>query len=305
MALTLLLSVACLAQEITLSQAEFEASAKLGVVMVSGDTEVELTFPEGFMDDEIRGRVALVNDAAMMASVSEVTTSCGCTSAIPLEKSVATGKTSFLLMDYTPKAVGEAKVEASFRFGDKEYHLFGIAKTKPRFQQSVTSLTFDNSGKIDVRFEKRVASKVDRFVVFPPTMKIENFKDNELFVSATVLRDPDESHRELLISPAFGEKDYKQMRFELRYLGEVQVLPRRLIANQEKLRFFLRGDVESLAGVEKLQVKFGDTVKDIPCKATLLGGVLSVQFVNPFEAGEYQTVMRLNDVSFPLPISAR
>jgi hypothetical protein len=297
--------VACSPQEISLTQAEFEASAKLGVVKVSGDTEVELTFPEGFMDDEIRGRVSLVNDGSVAASVSQVATSCGCTTAIPIEKSVAAGKYGILLMNYSPKAVGEAKVEASFRFGDKEFHLSGVAKTKPRFQQPVASLTFDESGKIEVRLEKKVATKVDRFVVFPPTMKLENFKDSDVFVSVTVLRDPDESHRELLISPAFGEKQYKQMHFELRYPGEIQVLPRRLIANQEKLRFFLRGDVESLAGVEKMQIKFGDKVQAVACQTTLVGGVLAVEFENPFEAGEYQTVMQLKDVSFSLPISAR
>lgn len=272
---------------------------------ISGDAEVELAFPEGFMDDEIRGRISLVNDGSVAAGVSQVATTCGCTTAIPIEKSVAAGKYSILLMNYNPKAVGEAKVEANFHFGDKDFHLFGIAKTKPRFQQPVASLTFDESGMIEIRLEKKVATKVDRFVVFPPSMKIENFKDSDIFVSATVHRDPEESHRELLISPAFGEKEYKQMRFELRYQGEIQVLPRRLIANQEKLRFFLRGDVESLAGVEKMQIKFGDRMQTLACQTTLVGGVLSVEFKNPFEAGEYQTVMQLNDVSFSLPISAR
>ncbi len=128
-------------QEFELSKRNFDNRAKLAIVTLSAKPEVELEFPEGFVGQSIQGRVALVNDGAVVADISEAETSCGCTSAIPVSKSVKAGEHSFLLINYSPKAAGEKRVEAAFTFGGKKFYLSGIAKTKPRFQQTTSVLT--------------------------------------------------------------------------------------------------------------------------------------------------------------------
>ncbi|MCG8651835.1 MAG: DUF1573 domain-containing protein [Pirellulales bacterium] len=296
MFLTLLLGAVCQADEFDLSKDQISKLTKLGVVSLSSKSEVKLTFPEGYMDDEIRGAVLLVNDSDETATVSTVKTSCGCTAAIPVEKSIEAGKQNILVFHYRPKAVGDAKIEAAFAFGGKDFVLRGVAKTLPRFQQSTASLTFDED-EVELVLTKHTPTKVDRFVIFPSSVKYKDLKDSDDTVRIKLIR-PEENPKEILFSPAFGEKTYKQMRMELNYKGVVEVLPRHVVAHSSKVRFFLRGDTEPLADATNIVI--GD--QEIDCRVSQRGRILAVEFEYTFAPGDHRPTTRIGEMSFPLSV---
>ena len=156
-----------------------------------------------------------------------------------------------------------------------------------------------------VQIKKHVKTPVDRFVVFPTSVVVKNFKDTEHFVEATIVRDPKKMYAVLSLSPSVGEKSYQAIRFHMRYKGAVDVLPRRLIATSDKLRFYLRGDIESLQGTEQMKIRMDEQTKTVDCSASLSGSVLVVEFQNIFDPGDHRAVVEMGNVTFPLLVSVR
>lgn len=274
-------------------------------MLLSGESEVELVFPSGYLDDAIEGKVMLVNDSKAAAAIADIKTSCGCTSAIPIEQSIAADNKNVLLIDYHPKTVGKSRVEAVLTFGEKQFHLSGIAETKPRLVQATPGVTFTRDGHAKVRIKKLTPTPVDRLIVFPSSIKVEDFLDGEEFVQATLLRDPDRFHDHLSISPAIEDRSYSAMQFGAAYKGSVEALPRRLFITGEKQSFYLRGDVEPLAKMTQMKMTSEGKVLFVPCEASLQNGVLKVQVEDAFEIGEHKFAVEVDGFTFPLTVIKR
>jgi len=284
---------------------ELAQLAKLGVVRFNGDPNVKLSFPDLFLGDESRGKVLLVNDSALEAAVSNVTTSCGCTTAIPVEKSIAAEDSSLLLIDYVPKSAGKALVEAHFKFGEKEFHLTGVSMVKPRLTQVTSSLSFDQSGKTQIEVRKHAPTPISRLVVFPPSLLVENLVDEPEKFIATLIRDPSRTPAEFRLSPAHGTIEYPEFRYQLRYPGVVELLPRRVVSSDGVAKFYLRGDVAKIADAKEIAIeKIGEPFK-LPCVVSLAGAAVSVRFEHSLEPGEYECTAKIKDVSFSLPMTVR
>ena len=216
-------------QEIPVLKDEVDQMVKLGVVNYSGPSVVDLVVPDGFMGDAIRGRVLLVNDGELTATISEITTSCGCTSAIPIERMVPAGKRNLLLITYQPKSPGSRLLNARFMFGEQEFRLTAKAVTYPRFKQLARTLQFDENGCAQVEIQKQVKTPLDRLIVFPSTLRVAEFKDGEDVFGAKIHRDPERTGSQVSVIPAFGTTEYSPIDFELRYPGLFEVLPRRVV----------------------------------------------------------------------------
>jgi len=305
--LAICLSVACKAQEIELSEVEFNSLTKLGIVTLSAGREFDLSFPGAYMGDEVKGRVSLVNDTDADAGIEEITTSCGCTSALPVEKSVAAGKHSFLLLSYNAKGIGDSRIEIRFRFGHQDILLTGRAKTKSRFNQSVGFLTFDETARTEVTVKKYIPTLVESVSVFPPQLSVADFKDFPGHVSLTLRHPPNETPSDVTLEPIANGKTYAPIRYELRYPGRLDVLPRRLMANRELLRMFVRGDVGSLKGANEMEVSIDGKSETVACQITEVsaGTMMMIEFKNIFATGDHQVTIKVKDVSFSIPVTAR
>ena len=294
-----------LAQEIPVLKNELDQMAKLGVVKLSGPTSVELVVPDGFMGDAVHGRVLLINDGEAAATISDVSTSCGCTSAIPVERIVSAGRRNLLLITYHPKAPGTRLLEARFTYGNKEFHLTGKAITHARFVQTTRTLEFDENGSVQVEVHKPTKTPLDRLVVFPSTLRVTDFEDRDEVFRAKIQRDPKRTTPDITIVPALGATEYSPIDFELRYPGLFEVLPRRVVVTGSSVSFFVRGEVDSLADSKDLTVIVDGKERVLPCELSLVGPVLRVVFQSPFESGDYRANVKIKDASFPLLVTVR
>ncbi len=294
-----------LGQEIPLQKPDVDRLAKLAVVTFTGPKSIKLSIPGGFMGDPIEGRILLVNDSGTTASISEIKTSCGCTSAIPIERSVSDGKRNLLLLTYEPKAPGTQKIEAHFEFGGKEFWLHGVAETRPRFQATKSALEFDENGRAVIELRKLVPTPVDRLVVLPSTFSIESFEESADFVRGKLVRDPQRNWTDVNVIPVFKTDEHSSLGFELRYPGVVEVVPRRVIVSDEEATFYLRGDVLPLDGAKELTLTENHMEYVLPCDVGLNGTVLRVSFKTPFAAGDYSATIKIKDSTFPLLLTVR
>ncbi|TWT50689.1 hypothetical protein Pla22_34320 [Rubripirellula amarantea] len=293
------------AEEIRLTDEQLAMRARLGVVVLSADNKVELKIPLGFMDDKIQGQVLLVNDSKAPATIANVKTSCGCTSAVPVEELIQAGGRNILLVDYRPKSAGKSRLEALITFGEKEFHLSGIAETMPRMALVSTTMEFGKNDRANIVIKKFAPTRIDRLIVSPASIKVENFVDGDESVSATLVRAPDRFHDHVSVSPALGDRSYAGLNLTVHYKGMVDALPRRIIATGKTLRFYLRGDVEPLVKADEMSISFDGQTLCVPCKVTPQNGVLKVLIEDVFEPGEHMLSVQMNDFSFPLTIIKR
>jgi hypothetical protein len=309
LALASCFTAACFAEdkEFEVRQPDVEALAKFGVVKVSSDSSVELDIPAGFIGDTIKGRVLVINDTNQDLPLSEVETSCGCTSAIPVQREVVAGKAVLILMDYQAKAVGESRIEAQFDVGSKPFHLYATARTKPRLTPNESALTFDEHGRAAFSFRKHVATPINRFDALPTSLKVENVIDDDAVVRATLVRETQKTPTSVVIIPAYDDQSHPQTVFHLRYPGHVEALPRSVIASDSGVKFFLRGDVETLSSAKTitLRSRIPEFEKQSSCEVAKLGAVVSVTMKVDLEPGDYTFTATLSDISFPLSITVR
>jgi hypothetical protein len=293
------------AQQIELEKGAYDKLVKLGTVKYSGDAKVDLSFPDGFIGDEIHGAVLLQNDSGSTATISNVETSCGCTSAIPEARQIGPGESNLLLIDYDPRREGKANVEARFRMGDREFLCAGVANTKPRMSPTMNTLSFDGSGEAHIEIRKHTKTPLDRLLVLPSTLRVKDFVDLPEVVKAILVRDPDRTTAEVSIIPSFGRQDYPQIVYRLRYTGVVEALPRRIVTGTSNVKFFLRGDVHALSNQTELILEIEGKPYRFGCQTSLAGDVLSVAFDQNLEPGDYTARATLANVSFPIVLTVR
>ncbi len=291
-------------QILELNQQQLEQRPILGKVLLQGDHECALQFPDTFLGNPIHGRVLLENNSDQSAKIDAIVSSCGCTSAVPVQRTVASEKSDWLLLDYTPKAIGRKPIGVRFDFGGTTSDLKGEVRTRPRFVVSKSAVRFPESRIAEIILRKTTGDPVDRLIIHPADAFTSRFRDekDKLVVQVRCLEERYPSR--IILTPILRDQTQEDIPLDAFYVGRVEVFPKRCVAVEDTVRLFLRGDVMPLESVNEIAFQNASDLDASPqiieCQPKLRGNILTIEFQNPFSPGEHRLRGSLGTVSFPV-----
>lgn len=281
-----------------------EQRSILAKLRLQGDRTGSLKFPETYLGKAIQGRVLLQNDSDRSANIEAIESSCGCTSAVPLQRTVAPGQSEWLLLNFSPRTIGSKHVGVRFRFGEKTFDLTGDVTTRPRFRVAKTSVRFPESRVAEIILRKTTDDPVESVVIHPGDAFTSRFRDekDKLVIQIRCLEDHYPSR--FIMTPILRDQTHEEIPFDAFYVGRVEVFPKRCVAVDETVRLFLRGDVMPLESVNKIsfhsETDLDAAPRIIECHGELRGNILMIEFQNPFSPGDHRLRGSLGTVSFPV-----